>query len=128
MSFCSFLILALDGVSGQLYPGEGTSPPPTHWIGAFGGLSAGLDTGARGKIICLCRGSNTSRAVCSQTLKLTVLPHLLFRRKGASRYIGLAMGVGCEGCDVIGRNLHLGFPFRFSYQNLLSTCGTPSLS
>jgi hypothetical protein len=50
------------GVSGQhhapaaLYPRERT--PGTHWIGGWVGLRAGLDAGARRKILCLCRGSN----------------------------------------------------------------------
>jgi hypothetical protein len=29
-------------------------------------LRAGLDSAARGKIFCLCRGSNSGRPVCSQ--------------------------------------------------------------
>jgi hypothetical protein len=53
----SFLISALDGVNGRhalavLTPGERTLS--THWIGGWVGLSAGLDTKARRKIICLC--------------------------------------------------------------------------
>jgi hypothetical protein len=32
------------------------------------GLRAGLDTEARGAILCLCRGSNPSLSVCSQPL------------------------------------------------------------
>jgi hypothetical protein len=58
------------GVSGQLrapaalYPWEWTSD--IHWIGGWMGLRAGLDTEARGKILCLCRGSSPG-PVCSQT-------------------------------------------------------------
>jgi hypothetical protein len=37
-------------------PGERT--PGTHWIGGWVGLRAGLDAGARRKILCPCRGSN----------------------------------------------------------------------
>jgi hypothetical protein len=68
----SFLTLALDGVSGQrhapaaLYPRERTLV--THWIGGWMGLRAGLDTEAREKILCLCRGSKPGRPICSQTL------------------------------------------------------------
>jgi hypothetical protein len=40
----------------------------THWIGGVVGLSAGLDSEARGKILCLCRGSNRGHPVCSETL------------------------------------------------------------
>jgi hypothetical protein len=47
------------GVSGQhhaLTPGKGSLG--THCTGGWVGLRAGLDTEARGKILCLCRGSN----------------------------------------------------------------------
>jgi hypothetical protein len=69
-SFYSFLATAVDGVSGQrhapaaLYPWEGT--PGTQWIRGWVSLIAGLDTEARGKIPCLCRGSKPSRPVRSQ--------------------------------------------------------------
>jgi hypothetical protein len=52
-------------------PGSALLPgkdPSTHWIGGWVGLGAGLTHEARGKILCLCRGSNPSRPVCSQTL------------------------------------------------------------
>jgi hypothetical protein len=60
------------GVSGQrhapaaLYPREKT--PGTHCTGGWVGRRAGLDAEARGKILCLCRGSNPGRPVRSQTL------------------------------------------------------------
>jgi hypothetical protein len=60
------------GVSGQhhgpaaLYPGERT--PGTHWIGGWVGPSAGLDAGARRKILCPCQGSKPDRPARSQTL------------------------------------------------------------
>jgi hypothetical protein len=38
-----------------------------EWSASHPGC-AGLDTEARGKILCLCRGSNLGRPVCSQTL------------------------------------------------------------
>jgi hypothetical protein len=47
-------------------PGERT--PGTHWIGGWVGHRAGLDAEARGKILCLCRGSNPNRPARSQTL------------------------------------------------------------
>jgi hypothetical protein len=47
-------------------PGERI--PGTHWIGGWVGPRAGLDAGARRKIVCLCRGSNLDRPVRSQTL------------------------------------------------------------
>jgi hypothetical protein len=64
----SFLTSELDG-SGQrhaqaaLYPQERN--PGTHWVGDWVGLRAGLDTEARGKILCLCQGSSPGRPVCS---------------------------------------------------------------
>jgi hypothetical protein len=42
-------------------PGERT--PGTNWIGGWVSLRAGLDTQARGKVRCLCRGSNPDRPV-----------------------------------------------------------------
>jgi hypothetical protein len=47
-------------------PGERT--PGTHCTGGWVSLRAGLDTEARGKIICLCRTSKPGRPVCSDTL------------------------------------------------------------
>jgi hypothetical protein len=63
----SFLTSALDG-------GEWSAPRPgralphgkdpgTHYTGGWVGLKAGLDTEARGKILCPCRGSNPDRPV-----------------------------------------------------------------
>jgi hypothetical protein len=37
--------------------------PGTHCIGGWVGPRAGLDTAARGKTLCLCRGSNPGRLV-----------------------------------------------------------------
>jgi hypothetical protein len=42
-------------------PGERT--PGTHWTGGWVGPRAVLDTEARGKILCVCRGSNLDRPV-----------------------------------------------------------------
>jgi hypothetical protein len=49
-----------------LYPRERT--PGTHWTGGWVGPTAGLDAGARRKILCPCRGSNPDRP--------TILPEL----------------------------------------------------
>jgi hypothetical protein len=60
------------GVSGQhhapatLYPRG--KDPGTHWIGGWVGLRAVLDAEARGKILCLYRGSIPGRPVRSQPL------------------------------------------------------------
>jgi hypothetical protein len=62
------------GVSGQrhapaaLYPRE-KNPPGTHWIGGWVGLRAGLDAGARGKILCPCRGSNLDRPIVQPVVR-----------------------------------------------------------
>jgi hypothetical protein len=42
--------------------------PSIHWTGSWVGLIAGMDREARGKILCLCWGSNPYRPVCRQTL------------------------------------------------------------
>jgi hypothetical protein len=61
------------GVSGQRHgrplftPGE--RAPGTHYTGGCVGPSAGLDTMARGKILCLCRGSNHDRPVFESVVK-----------------------------------------------------------
>jgi hypothetical protein len=61
------------GVSGQshapaaLCPGERT--PVTHCTGGWVGLRAGLDTEARGKILCLCRGSNPDCPVVQSVVR-----------------------------------------------------------
>jgi hypothetical protein len=69
-------------VSGQrhaqavLYPREKT--PGTHCTGGWVGLRAGLDTEDRGKILCLCWGSNPGRPVCSHSgIVLTELLQLI---------------------------------------------------
>jgi hypothetical protein len=50
----------------------------THYTGVWVGLRAGLDTKAKGKILCLCQGSNPGRPFCSQALLPTELPQLPF--------------------------------------------------
>jgi hypothetical protein len=62
------------GVSGQrhapaalLPPGERT--PGTHCTGGWVGLRAGLDTEARGKIRCPCRGSNPDLPVVQPVVR-----------------------------------------------------------
>jgi hypothetical protein len=71
-SYC-FLTPALEGGEwSESRPGRalppGERPPSTHCIGGWVGPRAGLDAEARGKILCLCRGSNPGRPVPSQTL------------------------------------------------------------
>jgi hypothetical protein len=62
------------GVSGQyhapaaLYP-RGKDPPGTHCTGGWVGHRVGLDTEARGKILCPCRGSNPDRLVLQPVVK-----------------------------------------------------------
>jgi hypothetical protein len=62
------LITVLDGVSGHRHapiahcPRERTSG--THCIGGWLGLRTDLNTEAKGKTLCLFRGSNAGRPVC----------------------------------------------------------------
>jgi hypothetical protein len=48
-------------------PGERT--PGTHCTGGWAGPRAGLDTKARGKILCTCRGSNPDRPVVQSVVR-----------------------------------------------------------
>jgi hypothetical protein len=59
-----------------LYPKE--RAPNTHWIGGRVGLTACLDTEARGKIICLTWGTNPSHPVCNHTLYWLSYPGSLY--------------------------------------------------
>jgi hypothetical protein len=52
--------------------------PGTHCIGGWVGPRAGLDAEIRGKILCLCRGSNPGCPVCSQTLYWLSYPSSCF--------------------------------------------------
>jgi hypothetical protein len=60
-------------VSGQrhapasLYPRDKTAGE--HCTGGWVGLGSGLDAAIRGKILCLCRGSNTGCSVSSETIQ-----------------------------------------------------------
>jgi hypothetical protein len=71
-SYYSSLTSALDGsersVSGSGHALRWGKNPCTHGIGGWIGHRAGLNTEAKGKILCLCWGSNPSHPVCSQTL------------------------------------------------------------
>jgi hypothetical protein len=48
-------------------PGERTHG--THWIGGWVGLRAGLDAGARRKILCPCRGSNLDHPIVQPVVR-----------------------------------------------------------
>jgi hypothetical protein len=60
------------GVSGQRHAPAALYPrgkdPSTHWIGGWVGPRAGLDAGARRKILCSCRGSKPDHPARRQTL------------------------------------------------------------
>jgi hypothetical protein len=69
----SLLTLAVDGGEwSSSRPGRalplGERAPGTHCIGGWVGPRSGLDAEVRGKILCLCRGSNPGRPVHSETL------------------------------------------------------------
>jgi hypothetical protein len=69
----SFLTSALEaGEWSASRPGRALPPgkraPGTRCIGGWVGPTAGLDAETRGKILCLCRGSNPGRPARSQTL------------------------------------------------------------
>jgi hypothetical protein len=48
-------------------PGERTTS--THWTADWVGLRAGLDADARGKLLCLCRGSNPGSPVIQPVVR-----------------------------------------------------------
>jgi hypothetical protein len=67
----SFSNSALDGVSGSRFGRDFTTggrTPGTHWTGGWVSPRAGPYTEVRGKIRCICPGSNPDRPVRSQTL------------------------------------------------------------
>jgi hypothetical protein len=76
------MTLTLDGVSGQRHVWSrftlGERTPSTHWTGDWVGPRAGLDTEARGKIICPCRGSNLDGPLVDRhcTVRATPAPRL----------------------------------------------------
>jgi hypothetical protein len=69
----SFSTSALDGgESSALGPGRALPSGRTHgthWTGGWVGPRAGLDTEDRGKILCLCRGSNLDRPVVQSVVR-----------------------------------------------------------
>jgi hypothetical protein len=70
----------IDGVSGQrhapaaLYPRART--PDAYWTGGWVGLRAGLDTEARGKTLCLCRGSSPDRPVVQSVVRQSTIRYV----------------------------------------------------
>jgi hypothetical protein len=90
----SFSTSALDGVSGQLhapaalFPGKRT--PGTHCTGGWVGLRACLDTEARAKILCPCRGSNPDRRIVQSVVRhyadwATPVPQILLHKSKRSQ-------------------------------------------
>jgi hypothetical protein len=60
-------------------PGEWTLG--THFTGGWVGPRAGLDTEARGKILCVCRGSNLDRPVVQPVARHYMYSILNFKIK-----------------------------------------------
>jgi hypothetical protein len=108
----SFTTSALDGVSVTPRPrfNSGERTPGTLCTGGWVGPRAGLDTEARGKILCLYRGSNPDRPVRSQTLyclsytgsiPAPVDTYLNFYSEGISWRCGFSDLQVCESCFAI---------------------------
>jgi hypothetical protein len=61
------------GASGQRHASAALYPrgkdPGTRWIGGWVGPTAGLDAGARRKILCLCRGLNLDRPIVQPVVR-----------------------------------------------------------
>jgi hypothetical protein len=90
-SSCSFLTWALErGESSASRPGRvlppGKEPPGTHCAGGWVGPRADLDADVRGKILCLCRGSNPGRPVRSQTLYWLSYPGSAWERCNVTNF------------------------------------------
>jgi hypothetical protein len=81
---------------------RGKNPWCIYWIRGWVGLRGGLDTEARGKILCLWRGSNPC-PVCSQTMYWLSYPQLHFnickRKIHGNRMNGVVIGLSC--CMVV---------------------------
>jgi hypothetical protein len=86
--------------------GSGERTPGTHCTGGWVGSRAGLDAGARRKIICFCRGSNPGRPVRSQTLYWLSYPGscvtnllriLLYTH---ARMLGFSMGIWGQKLEI----------------------------
>jgi hypothetical protein len=76
--------------------------PGTHWIGNLVRLGAGLDTEVRGKILCLCWGSNRGRPVCSQD---TIVTELRGDDKWVINWKGFVRKRSWPNCEVLSRHL-----------------------
>jgi hypothetical protein len=48
---------------------HGERTPSTHWTGGWVGLRAGLDAGARRKILCPCQGSNLDHPIVQTVVR-----------------------------------------------------------
>jgi hypothetical protein len=95
------------GVSGQhhtlamLYLQEMTHG--THWTGGWAGLRSGLDTEARGKVLCLCWRSNPGCPICSQTLYWLSYPSssVLFQAEKLFFFIFSSSAFSNQGCIML---------------------------
>jgi hypothetical protein len=87
--------------------------PGTHWIGGWVSFRDGLDTEAREKILCLCRGSNPSCPVCSRTLYWLSYPTIETERALADTEHSI-----CKGCRLQDRNVLWIINWEKEFQNI----------
>jgi hypothetical protein len=93
--------------------------PGNHWTGDWVGPRAGLDTEARGKIRCLCRGSNPDRPVVQSVVRKHGFYSKRFT-KGTGRYSQVGITVMTRSSPTThlwkrrGETMYSSYPFPIS--------------